>query len=213
MSRLLPELHQPHPALERLLPHCRGRSYRKHSVIIEAGSTPESLHYLVRGSVRVTIRDNGQEMILDYLNSGQFFGFGELGLFQKEVSGATVSAREDTETAEIPYERFQSLIRRDPEILIMLTGQITERLRTTSRKVVNLVFVDVAGRIARTLIELAHQPDAITHPAGMQLHITRQEIAKLVGCSREMAGRVLKDLESRGLISAHGKTIIVFGTR
>jgi CRP/FNR family transcriptional regulator, cyclic AMP receptor protein len=213
MSRLLPELRQSTLVLERLLPHCRGRSYRKHSVIIESGTAPESLHYLVRGSVRVTVRDDGQEMVLDYLNSGEFFGFGELGLFQDEVCSAAVVAREDTETAEIPYDRFRNLIRQDPEILMLLTGRVTERLRRTSEKVVSMVFVDVTGRIARTLLELARQPDAITHPAGMQLHITRQEIAKLVGCSREMAGRVLKDLEARGLISAHGKTIIVFGTR
>ena len=69
------------------------------------------------------------------------------------------------------------------------------------------------GRIAHTLLELAKQPDAMTHPEGMQIRITRQEIAKIVGCSREMAGRVLKELEEQGLITAHGKTIVVFGTR
>ncbi len=78
---------------------------------------------------------------------------------------------------------------------------------------INLAFLDVAGRVARTLLDLAHQPDAMTHPDGMQIRITRQEIAKIVGCSREMAGRVLKELEEQGLITAHGKKIVVFGTR
>jgi CRP/FNR family cyclic AMP-dependent transcriptional regulator len=73
--------------------------------------------------------------------------------------------------------------------------------------------MDVAGRVARTLLDLAREPDAITHPDGMQIKITRQEIAKIVGCSREMAGRVMKTLEADGLITAHGKTIVVFGTR
>jgi len=73
-----------------------------------------------------------------------------------------------------------------------------------------LAFMDVEGRIARTLLDLCKEPDAVTHPQGMQLHITRQEIGRIVGCSREMAGRVLKELEDKGLISAHGKTIIVF---
>jgi CRP/FNR family cyclic AMP-dependent transcriptional regulator len=90
---------------------------------------------------------------------------------------------------------------------------MADRLRDTSRKVIDLAFVDVSGRIAHTLLELARQPDAMTHPEGMQIRITRQELAKIVGCSREMAGRVLKELEERGLISAHGKTIVVFGTR
>jgi CRP/FNR family cyclic AMP-dependent transcriptional regulator len=53
----------------------------------------------------------------------------------------------------------------------------------------------------------------MTHPEGMQIRITRQEIAKIVGCSREMAGRVLKELQQQSLISAHGKTIVVYGTR
>jgi CRP/FNR family cyclic AMP-dependent transcriptional regulator len=63
------------------------------------------------------------------------------------------------------------------------------------------------------LLDLAKQPDAMTHPEGMQIRITRQEIAKIVGCSREMAGRVLKELQQQSLISAHGKTIVVYGTR
>ena len=74
-------------------------------------------------------------------------------------------------------------------------------------------FLDVTGRIAGTLLELCKQPDAMTHPDGMQIRITRQEIGRIVGCSREMAGRVLKDLEERGLIHVKGKTIVVFGTR
>jgi CRP/FNR family cyclic AMP-dependent transcriptional regulator len=53
----------------------------------------------------------------------------------------------------------------------------------------------------------------MTHPDGMQIRITRQEIGRIVGCSREMAGRVLKNLEEQGLISVKGKTIVVFGTR
>ncbi|MCG5501971.1 helix-turn-helix domain-containing protein, partial [Ectothiorhodospira lacustris] len=95
----------------------------------------------------------------------------------------------------------------------LLATQLAARLRETSRKVIDLAFLDVTGRIARTLMELAQQPDALTHPEGMQIRITRQELAKIVGCSREMAGRVLKELEEKGLITAHGKTIVVFNAR
>jgi CRP/FNR family cyclic AMP-dependent transcriptional regulator len=87
------------------------------------------------------------------------------------------------------------------------------RLRKTSRKVSDLAFLDVTGRIARTLLELAKSPEAITHPDGMQIKITRQELGRIVGCSREMAGRVLKLLEEQDLITAKGKTIVIFGTR
>ena len=73
--------------------------------------------------------------------------------------------------------------------------------------------MDVSGRVARTLLDLCKQPDAMTHPDGMQIRITRQEIGKIVGCSREMVGRVLKSMEEQELINVKGKTIVVFGTR
>jgi CRP/FNR family cyclic AMP-dependent transcriptional regulator len=73
--------------------------------------------------------------------------------------------------------------------------------------------VDVSGRIAHTLLDLCREPDAMTHPDGMQIKITRQELGKLVGCSREMAGRVLKNLELDGLVAVSGKTMVVYGTR
>ena len=73
--------------------------------------------------------------------------------------------------------------------------------------------MDVTGRVAGCMLELCKQPDAMTHPDGMQIKITRQEIGRIVGCSREMVGRVLKDLEEQGLIEVHGKTMVVYGTR
>lgn len=155
--------------------------------------------------------DHGHEIVLAYLNKGDFFG--EMGLFGTQQRSAMVVARENCELAEMSYTKFRNLAQKDPEILFKLSAQMAARLRRTSRKVINLAFLDVTGRIAHTLLELAKQPDAMTHPEGMQIRITRQEIAKIVGCSREMAGRVLKELEEQGLITAHGKTIVVFGTR
>ncbi len=87
------------------------------------------------------------------------------------------------------------------------------RLRRTSGTVGRLAFMDVSGRVARTLRDLCKEPDAMTHPNGMQIRITRQELGRIVGCSREMVGRVLKILEQQSLISVKGKTIVVFGNR
>ena len=87
------------------------------------------------------------------------------------------------------------------------------RLRRTSGMVGRLAFMDVAGRVARTLLDLCKEPDAMTHPDGMQIRITRQELGRIVGCSREMVGRVLKSLEDQNLITATGKTIVVNGAR
>ena len=90
---------------------------------------------------------------------------------------------------------------------------MAHRLRSTTKRVADLSFLDVTGRIASILLELSKQPDAMTHPDGMQIKITRQEIGRIVNCSREMAGRVLKELEDQGLIEVHGKTIVIYGTR
>ena len=122
-------------------------------------------------------------------------------------------AKGSCEVAEISYKKFRQLIQVNPEILMRLSGQMAARLQHTSQKVGNLAFLDVTYRIAQTLLNLAKQPDAMTHPDGMQIKITRQEIGQIVGCSRETVYRILKMLEEQELISAHGKTIVVFGTR
>ena len=77
----------------------------------------------------------------------------------------------------------------------------------------DLAFVDVTGRVAHAIMDLCGEPDAMTHPEGMQIKVSRQELSRLVGCSREMAGRVLKVLEDQGLLRATGKTIVVFNAR
>jgi len=200
------------PTVARLLENCHTKRYANSSRIIHAGDPSTTLYYITGGSVSVMIEDDtGHEMVLAYLNQGDFFG--EMGLFEEDERSALVVARGECEVAEISYTKFRELAHEDPEIMMLLASQMTHRLRATSRKVINLAFLDVAGRVARTLLDLAQQPDAMTHPEGMQIRITRQEIAKIVGCSREMAGRVLKELEEQGLITAHGKTIVVFGTR
>jgi len=94
-----------------------------------------------------------------------------------------------------------------------LATQLATRLDRTNRKLGDLAFVDVTGRVAHAIMDLCNEPDAMTHPQGMQIKVSRQELSRLVGCSREMAGRVLKVLEEQGLLTAHGKTIVVFGAR
>ncbi len=204
--------------LERFLGHCHRRRYGKKTRIISPGDPADTLYYLVEGSVVVTLEDeDGRELILSYLNPGEFLG--EMGLFvEQPTRGVTIKTRTDCILAEISYSRVQQLLRgpdRDDyvDVLIALGMQLSERLLRTSRQAGRLAFHDVTGRIARALLDLCEQPDAMTHPDGMQIRITRQEISRIVGCSREMAGRILKSLEQQGLVSVKGKTIVVFGTR
>jgi len=209
---LIPKIDRSNPSLERFLNHCHRKSYPAKKNIIHEGDKPHSLYYIIKGSVSVMAEnDEGAEIILAFLNAGDFFG--EAGLYKENLDrSAIVVAKAACEIAEISYVQFRKLVAEDPEILFMLSGQTFDRLIKTSQKVRDLIFLDVSGRIARTLLELSEQPDAMTHPEGMQIKITRQDIAKIVGCSREMAGRVLKELEEDGLITAHGKTIVVKDT-
>lgn len=207
---LTPQVHD----VDEFLAHCHRRRYPAKSTIIYAGDTSDALYYIISGSVTVLIEDSdGREMIVAYLNAGDFFG--EMGLFDdgNNPRSAWVRAKGPCEVGEISYTKFHEISDKHPEILLAMGKQLAYRLRATTRKVGDLAFMDVTGRIARTLLDLCKEPDAITHPDGMQIRITRQEIGRIVGCSREMVGRVLKTLEEQHLISAKGKTMVVFGAR
>ncbi|MCG8533570.1 MAG: cAMP-activated global transcriptional regulator CRP [Pseudomonadales bacterium] len=201
------------PDLENFLANCHRRKYPAKSTLIYAGDDSDALYYIIKGTVMVVIEDDdGREMIMAYLNEGDFFG--EMGLFDEEAGrSAWIRAKTECEVAEISYSKFKQLAKEDADVLFTVSAQIAGRLRATTRKVGDLAFLDVTGRVARTLIDLCKQPEAMTHPDGMQIKITRQEIGRIVGCSREMVGRVLKNLEEQGLIQVKGKTMVVYGTR
>ena len=201
------------PAINRFLSYCRIRTVPSKTVVIHAGDLPDVLYYSVSGSVEVMIEDEeGNEMVLAYLNKGQFFG--EMGLFNEQPSrSAWVRTRVSSEIAEMTYPRFRQIASESPGLVFELATQMATRLTRTNRKLSDLAFVDVTGRVAHAIRDLCNEPDAMTHPQGMQIKVSRQELSRLVGCSREMAGRVLKVLEEQGLLTAHGKTIVVFGAR
>ena len=213
MSTILKPVESKTKHLDFFLSQCHRRKYPSKSTIIYAGDKSDSLFYIIKGSVTVIIEDDdGREMIMAYLNTGDFFG--EMGLFDNMDSrSAWVKAKSECEVAEISYTKFREISQQDPRILYFIGEQMASRLRQTTRKVGDLAFLDVTGRVARTLLDLCKEPDAMTHPDGMQIKITRQEIGRIVGCSREMVGRVLKTLEEQGLVQVKGKTMVVFGTR
>ena len=201
------------PLLEWFVSHCHRRNYSAKSTLIYAGDSADTLYFVISGSVSVVIEDqDGRELVLSYLNPGDFFG--EMGLFEgQDVRSAWVKAKEESEIAEISYSKFMQIVEQKPELLLKLASQMATRLNKTSQKVGDLAFLDVTGRVARALLDLASQPSAMTHPEGMQIKITRQELGRIVGCSREMVGRVLKVLEEQGHIDVSGKTMVVHGTR
>lgn len=213
---LRPQLLNVLPNAEQFVRFCEIREFKARSIIVEQGDPGNSLFLILDGSVSVQVQDDldhEQKMVVSYLNLGDFFG--EMGLFESDPSerSARIEARTACRIAEISYERFQQIRDRFPDVLYAIANQMANRLRRTTIKLRDLAFVDVSGRVAHTLLDLAQQPDAMTHPDGMQIKITRQELGKIAGCSREMAGRVLKALDESGLVSVSGKTIVVYGTR
>lgn len=206
-------------SLRSLLKFCHLHRYPNKSVVIRPGDPGDTLYFIVEGSCAVTMynKETDQEMIFAYLNKGDFIG--EIGVFMGgSVRDVTVRTREPSELAQIGYVRLHQLLCAElsdhaVDILSALGRQLSARLLETSRRVRSLALNDVSGRIQQALLELVRQPDAMTHPDGMQIRITRQDLGRIVGCSREMAGRALKTLEKQGKISAKGKTIVVHGTR
>ncbi|SUG86288.1 cyclic AMP receptor protein,catabolite gene activator [Salmonella enterica subsp. enterica] len=136
---------QTDPTLEWFLSHCHIHKYPSKSTLIHQGEKAETLYYIVKGSVAVLIKDEeGKEMILSYLNQGDFIG--ELGLFEEgQERSAWVRAKTACEVAEISYKKFRQLIQVNPDILMRLSSQMARRLQVTSEKVGNLAFLDVTG--------------------------------------------------------------------
>lgn len=204
--------------IDAFLAQCHRRRYPNKTVIMRPGDPANTLYYVVSGSVTITTEDeNGRELILAYVNRDEFIG--EMGLFvatpHREVM---VRTRNICELAEISYERlfqlFEGTLHEEcPKILFAIGTQLSNRLLQSNRKVSRLAFMDVTNRVATTLVDLCAEPDAMTHPDGTQIRISRQEISRIVGCSREMVGRVLKQLKADRMIDVSGKTIVVLGTR
>ena len=204
--------------IERFLAHCHRRRYPPRTEVFRPGDQAGTMYYVVSGSVSIiTEEDDGRELILGYFGPGEFVG--EMGLFiETDVREVVLRTRVQTELAEISYERlyqlFEGSLSADAtQIVYAIGAQLSRRLLDTSRKAGRLAFLDVTDRITRTLHDLTKEPEAMTHPDGTQLRVSRQELARLVGCSREMAGRVLKKLQADGKLHARGKTIVLYGTR
>src|SRR5262245_62848186 len=180
------------PAISRFLSYCRVRTVPVKTVLIHAGDLLDILYFIVDGSVEVMIEDeDGNEMVLAYLNKGQFFG--EMGLFYEQPTrDAWVRTRTQCELAEMTYPRFRQIAAESPTLLFELATQLASRLDRTNRKLGDLAFVDVTGRVAHAIMDLCNEPDAMTHPEGTQIKVSRQELSRPGGCARETAGRVNK---------------------
>ncbi len=197
------------PSVRDFITRSHRRRFDSKQTVIHSGDTPQCLYLLLEGSVSILAEDEqGREMVLAYCHPGEFFG--EMCLFPHlDSRSALVRTRAETWVAEMGFAPFSQFSQDHPEIMKVLAGQLALRLRDTSRRLADLNFLDVSGRIARILLDLAGKPDAQEHPRGHTVKLSRQELARIAGCSREMAGRVMKSLEEDGLIESNGRTVLI----
>ena len=202
------------PDIESFLDHCERQQHSAKSILVNAGEPSESFFFVLDGSLSIILKsDNGHDMVVNYVNPGDFFG--EVGLYKRKdkIRETTVQAKSACEIAEIRYDKFLEIKDEFPEVLYAIGCQMADRLTNATKKLHDLAFVDTRGRIFNALHDLCEQPDAMTHPDGMQVKVSRQELSRIVGCSREVAGRMLKVLEEEGLVEVSGHTMVVLGAR
>lgn len=200
------------PVVQSFITQARKTSLRPKQTLLQAHDVAQSLYLILEGSVSILIEDSeGREMVIGYLNPGEFFGEaclipGAAGL------GTIVRTRCPTLVAELDCLALRDFVCRHPEFMLELTGQLAGRLRDLHQRVVNQAYLDVAGRLTHTLMDLCGKPDAVPHPNGTMVRISRRELARHVGCSREMAGRALKKLRDHGLVRDQGRNILIYGS-
>lgn len=198
--------------LIKLLKEASVRKYRQKETVLQPGKSDQKIHMVLDGVVTLhTYTENGRQIINDYLGRGYFFG--EVALTQPENPDFWANSKGGCTVASIARDHFIEVGMLHPSLLRVLTDQLIGRLRAADHKARDLAFLDVSGRVANALGELAKGPCAITHPDGMQIRMTRQEIGLIVGCSREMVGRAIKMLADQGAIEVNGKNIVVRGAR
>jgi len=191
--------------LEEIERHGSVKSFRKNAIVINQDDETYSLYVILTGGVKVFISGvDGREAVLNYQSAGDYFG--DLALIDKQPRVASVITTEPSTFMIISREDFMSCLSRNPGIAINLIKPMTERMRMLARNVSSLALLDVYGRVARVLLEQAGENGEGIQVTGT---ITQQEIADMVGASRAMVSRILKDLKAGGYISVDKKQITI----
>jgi CRP-like cAMP-binding protein len=182
------------------------RRFRRGEIIVEHGRKSNALYILLNGRARVLTSDSrGREVILAVLQPGDYVG--EMSLIDNEPHSATVRAEIQTDMLVLGRLEFSKCLPDTSELAYGILRGLVSRLRAADRQIESLALLDVYGRVARTLLDMAEDVN------GVQLirnKVSRQDMAKVVGASREMVSRVMKDLEERGVIETqeNGSVII-----
>lgn len=195
---------------------CKRRLLEKGELVIPYLESPKNLYLVVKGSLRVVISstDNDEVFCVGHLKPGDIFG--EQCLWDEAsapFTTATMQARGDVELFSLTHKVVRKAAQLNSSIYTDLAVHINARLGEMTEKLLQLAFDDLESRCYKSLVEITKLPDALTHPNGMQISLTRIDLAQMVGCNRESAGKALKVLAIKGLVEARGSRIVVMGIR
>jgi CRP/FNR family cyclic AMP-dependent transcriptional regulator len=172
------------------------------------GDATDSLYIVLSGRLKVMMSDSdGKEVILTLLGPGEFFG--EMGLIDDEPRSASVVAIEACELLSIAKRDFKKCLSDSFEMTMQVMRSLVRRLREADRKIGSLALLDVYGRVARLLLDMAEN---VNGEKIVTKRLPKQDIAKMIGASREMVSRVMKDLQTGGYIEVRGSTIVLRDT-
>jgi len=185
------------------------RRFPKDTVVFFENEEGDSFFMILDGRIKVTILgDDGREVILSMLAPGDFFG--EMALLDNEPRSATAIAVEETELLSLSRADFQSVLTENRSITTALIKILTARLRRANHQISTLALLDVYGRVARVIVDMAREEGRRLRDGRIAFRrATHQEIANRIGTTRETVTRMLKDLERQGLIHIEGKEIVV----
>jgi CRP-like cAMP-binding protein len=187
------------------------RKFPKNAVIFEDGSLGDYMYLIREGQVKVTkMSDDGREKILEILGTGDFFG--EMALLDREPRSASIKTTRPCTLLALSRQDFLGLLRQNPEISMGIIRVLVRRLRETDEQIRGLLFERVEGRTRRILERMASDP-VEGEPARMATPpVTHQQLADLVGTSRETITRVVKELKDAGWLAQQGKRYLVPAT-
>lgn len=185
------------------------KHYPKDSVVVSASDPGDALYIVAEGDVKVSLwSDNGREIILSTLPSGSFFG--EMSLVDGEPRSANVTCITDAHILRLARRDFLQLLKSYPSIAINVMTEMCVRLRRADESIGNLALLDVYGRVARFLIEMADEEGDDTEEGILLKKVpTQQHIASRIGTSRETVSRALSEFQRRGFIEQRGKGLLV----
>lgn len=184
------------------------RRFRRGEIVVEHGKKSNTLFILLTGRARVLTADaRGREVILAVLQPGDYVG--EMSMIDNEPHSATVRAEVQTDMLTLGRAEFARCLPENSSLSYAILRGLVKRLRSADRQIESLALLDVYGRVARTLLDMA-DPAIGDGEKTIRNKVSRQDLAKVVGASREMVSRVMKDLEGRGMIETqeNGSVII-----